>query len=230
MPSTPPLTSTFSPGDTWKSKKKQWKWEHYHDPEVWLQLFWAHLSHLQLPAPVWTASTSAQTLQDPGQALGCRWSQCHSSLVICNQATKFQVSSGWKGKSQSARWTAQQWRCKPTCWVYGTSWCFGNASAAVGTLAWRDVNRLFIHPENLLHIYTCTSLPVKQHQVNYMHSEAFKPCDLTGRGKLKAGHLLIMKAFTEARLFYLFTVWYWIEDSVSMCIRQLWKMYLRYLC
>lgn len=168
----------------------------------------AHLSHLQPPAPVWTASTSAQTLQDPGRALGCRWSQCHSSLVICNQATKFQVSSGWKGEPQSAPWTAQRWRCKPTRRVYGTSWCFGNASAAVGTLDGRDVNRLFIHSENLLHIYTCTSLPVKQHQVNYTRSEAFKPCDLTGRGKLKAGHLLIMKAFTEARLFYLFTVWY----------------------
>jgi len=72
----------------------------------------------------------------------------------------------------------------------------------------RDVNRLHIHPENLLYIYTCTSLPVKQHRVNDMHSEAFRPCNPTGRGKLKAGHLYIMKAFTEARLFYLFTMWY----------------------
>lgn len=52
------------------------------------------------------------------------------------------------------------------------------------------------------------NLPVQQHHVNYVHSKAFKSCDFTGRGKLKVVHLFIMKAFTEARLFYLFTVWY----------------------
>lgn len=108
--------------------------------------------------------------QDARWALGCRRPQRHSSLVICTRARKFQVSSGWKGKPQSASWTAQQQRCKPKCWVHGTSWYFGNASAVVGTMDGRDVNRLHIPPENLLYIYTCTNLPVKQHQVNYLHS------------------------------------------------------------
>lgn len=105
--------------------------------------------------------------------------------------------------------------------MHGTSRYFGNQSAVVGLLDGRDANRLHSPPENILHMYTCTNPPVKQHQVNYMpsqnYSEAFKPCDPTGRGKLKAGHLFIIKAFTED--FYLFTVWYQIEDSVSMCIR-----------
>lgn len=77
----------------------------------------------------------------------------------------------------------------------------------------RVVNRLHICSESLLCSYTCPDLPVKWHQVNYIHSEAFKSCDLTGRGKLKAVHLFIMKAFTEARLLYLFIMWY-LEERI----------------
>lgn len=138
---------------------------------------------------------------------GCECPQCPDSLVICTHARKIQVSSGWKGEPQSAPWTAEQQRYKPKHWVHGTSSYFENASAAVGTLDGRDVNRLHIPPENFLCTYICTNLPLKQHQINYAfiesqnRSEAFKPCDGTGRGKKKAGHLYIMKAFTEARLF-----------------------------
>lgn len=47
---------------------------------------------------------------------------------------------------------------------------FGDPSAVVGLLAGRDTSKLHSPPENTLCIYTYTNLPVKQHQVNYMHS------------------------------------------------------------
>lgn len=78
----------------------------------------------------------------------------------------------------------------------------------------KQATYLFWKP--LMHLHM-PNLPVKKHHVNYEHSKAFRSYDFTGRGKLKIVHFFIMKAITEARLFYLFTVWYSEEKVLWAC-------------